>query len=247
MNNPFQVVELRRYTIAPGAREEFARNFETWFPEVFQQLGASVLGHFFERGNDRFSWLRGYADMDARLAVNTAFYFGPVWKEHKAAMNRHMVDCGNVLLLRPLSPDTGLCALPSVDLLNEPAGAQGIVVAQIFKAKDGVDSLYAAAEPWFAGYRGRGVTEAGILGTLDEPNNFPQHPIRTDGQYLVWLGILRDQQALAMLKPALEHAGWSLLEDGRIDEQPELVVLDPAARSRMRWIGVADATVKVAA
>jgi hypothetical protein len=25
------------------------------------------------------------------------------------------------------------------------------------------------------------------------------------------------------------------------------VVLDPAARSRMRWIGVADATVKVAA
>jgi hypothetical protein len=242
MHPPFQVIELRRYTIAPGARETFARNFENWFPEVFQQLGASVLGHFFERGNgNRFTWLRGYADMDARLAVNTAFYFGPVWKERKAAMNRDLVDCDDVLLLRPLSPDTGLCALPMVDPDREPAGAQGIVVAQVFKARRGLDQLYPAAERHFAGYRGRGVTEAGILGTLDVPNNFPQHVVRTDGEYLVWLGILRDQVSLAMLKPALDLAAMDLEDEGLADGPAELIVLDPAARSRMRWIGVAEA------
>jgi hypothetical protein len=242
MHTPFQVVELRRYTIAPGARESFARHFETWFPEVFQQLGASVLGHFFERGPaNRFTWLRGYADMEARLAVNTAFYFGPVWKEHRDAMNRDMIDCDNVLLLRPLSPETGLCALPAVDPLAEPAGAQGIVVAQVFKSRVGVDALYAAADSYFAGYRGRGVTEAGILGSLDVKNNFPQHAIRTDGPYLVWLGILRDPVSLAMLKPALDHAGMMLEDAGLTDGAPELLVLDPAARSRMRWMGIAEA------
>jgi hypothetical protein len=242
MNAPFQVIELRRYTVAPGARETFARNFETWFPEVFQQLGASVLGHFFERGDrNRFTWLRGFSDMESRLAVNTAFYFGPVWKERKATMNRDLVDCDDVLLLRPLSPETGLCALPMVDPDREPAGAQGIVVAQIFKASKGLDTLYKAADPYFAGYRGRGVTEAGILGTLDVANNFPQHVVRTDGDYLVWLGILRDQVSLAMLKPALDLAAMNLEDDGLVDGPPELVILDPAARSRMRWIGVAEA------
>lgn len=199
MNAPFQVIELRRFRVAGDAREEFASH------------DASVLGHFFERGNGkRFTWLRGFADMD------------------KAQMNRDLLDGDEVLLMRPLSPDTGLCALPAVDPQTEPAGAQGIVVAQIFKAKGSVESLYRQADPWFAGYGGRGVTEAGILGSID-------------GQQLAWLGILRDQVSLALLKPALDYASMALEDAGATEGPAELLILDPAARSRMRWIGVAEA------
>ncbi|UUZ54461.1 NIPSNAP family protein [Massilia sp. H-1] len=86
-----------------GAAARFSRYFETWFPEAFQQLGAMALGHFVERGpGNRFTWLRAYPDMAARLSANTAFYDGPVWREHKATLNHWIVDSDNVLLLRPL-------------------------------------------------------------------------------------------------------------------------------------------------
>jgi hypothetical protein len=40
----FEVIELRRYTIKTGGREDFARYFESYFPEAFEQLGALALG-----------------------------------------------------------------------------------------------------------------------------------------------------------------------------------------------------------
>lgn len=43
----FPVVELRRYVVRAGMRERFARHFEAFFPEAFQQLGAVVAGSFF--------------------------------------------------------------------------------------------------------------------------------------------------------------------------------------------------------
>lgn len=168
-NPPFTVFELRRYLIAPGARQRFARRFETWFPDAFQQLGALAFGQFLEREKaDRFTWLRGYRDMPSRLAVNTAFYDGPLWQEHKAALNADIIDNDDVLLLRPLYPDSALTVLPAIDPVSEPRGAQGLVVAQILKVAPGrLAECALAAEEWFVHYDGRGVTEAGILATLD--------------------------------------------------------------------------------
>ena len=40
------IVELRRYVITPGERDNFAQYFESYFPEAFQQLGATVFGQF---------------------------------------------------------------------------------------------------------------------------------------------------------------------------------------------------------
>ena len=242
-SSDYTVVELRRYTIAPGGRERFARYFETWFPEAFQQLGAVVFGHFFERErSDHFTWLRGYRDMPARAAVNQAFYGGAVWREHKAALNRLMVDSDNVLLLRPLYGDSCIPALRAVDPVAEPRGAQGIVVVQLFKIDpDRLDAFALAAEAWFVNYRGRGVIEAGVLATLDQPNNFPQHPIRTDGTYVVWLGVLRDEDALDALRPTFAEAAATLQLGGMLEEPAELLVLDPGKRSRLRWAPVMQA------
>src|SRR5882724_3738400 len=213
----FQVFEFRRYTIKAGEREHFAQYFESYFPEAFQQLGAIAAGSFFERRNQfGFTWIRGFHTIEDRAVANAAFYYGPVWKEHKATLNNLMTDSDNVLLLRPLSPERGITVLPAVDPVLEAKGAQGIVVAQIFAVKaNSVDTFAQDAEATFAGYRAAGVREAGVLVTLDVPNNFPQLPIRTDGPYLVWLGIIKNDEILkTRFKPLAERSSQSLFATG---------------------------------
>jgi NIPSNAP protein len=235
----FQVIEFRRYTVKEGERERFAEYFESYFPEAFQQMGALVIGQFFERKNPvGFTWIRGFKNTDARAVVNAGFYYGPLWREHGPTMNSLMVDADNVLLLRPLSPERGLTILPAVDPVTEGKGAQGVVVAQIFAVKpNSVDAFAQQAEATFTGYRAAGAREAGVLITLDAPNNFPQLPVRTDGPYLVWLGVIKDSQTLeTRFTPLAERSLQSLLATGLLRSAPELVILEPTRRSRLRWL-----------
>ena len=200
----FDVVELRRYTMQPGQRENFAENFDAYFPEAFQQLGAIAFGQFFERDKpSMFTWLRGFRDMDARAVVNSAFYYGPVWKEHKPTVNPMMIDSDDVLLLRPLR---AIPVLPAVDPVRERS-PRGVVVMHIVHDIDPeiLERAYAKYEC------------AGLLVTLDAPNNFPQLPVRTDGPWVVWLGIF-------------DNAG-----DFQPIEGGEVVVLTPTRRSRLRY------------
>jgi hypothetical protein len=229
----YQVVELRRYTMMEGKRDEFIRYFESYFPEAFQQLGSLFLGHFRERARvEGFTMIRGFRTLDERPIVCSAFYYGALWKEHREKINARLLDFHNVLLLRPLTPERGVLVLPAVDVVNEPEGAKGVLVAQIFAVPEGgVEAFAEQAEPAFAAYRAAGVREAGVLVTLDVPNNFPLHPVRTDGPFLVWLGVMADDPALFERFQALaEEAARSLRCDS------ELVVLDPARRSRLRWL-----------
>jgi hypothetical protein len=233
----FPVVELRRYTVKEKERASFARYFETYFPEAFQQLGALIAGQFLERRNpSRFTWIRAFPDMPSRATVNEAFYSGPLWKEHSARMNDRLIDHTDVLLLHPWRPGRGILVLPAVDAIAEENSARGVVVAQVFAVKaGGVDALAERAEETFVGYRGLGAREAGVLVTLDVPNNFPRLPFRTDGPYLVWLGILRDDEMLERIDPLAERGARALVETGLLRGSPELVVLDPTRRSRLRW------------
>ncbi len=233
-----QVVEFRRYTIRDGEREHFAQYFESYFPEAFQQLGAVAVGQFLERGeSSRFTWLRAFHSMDDRAKINALFYYGPVWKEHSATLNSLMTDSDNVLLLRPLNRERSILVLPAVDPVKEEKGAQGIVVAQIFPIKPGkVDAFAQAAELTFNRYHEAGVREAAVLVTLDAPNNFPQLPVRTDGPFLVWLGIVKDQSSLKSFTDILESAQEAFGKTDLLRAAPEIVLLDPTKRSRLRWI-----------
>ena len=232
------VVELRRYTIRDGERERFARYFEAFFPEAIQQAGAIVVGQFFERlDSSLFTWIRVFRDLDDRARANAALYYGAVWNEHRARMNRLMIDSDNVLLLRPVASERGVRILPAVDPVEEDRGAQGVVVAQIFPIReDGVDAFAQQAESVFSGYRAVGAREAGVLVSLDAPNNFPQLPVRTDGPYLVWLGLLEDDEARqTRFGPVADRALPTLVATGLLRGAPESVVLDPTPRSRLRW------------
>jgi hypothetical protein len=132
----YQVVEFRRYVTSDGELAHFVKYFDAYFPEAFEQLGAMVFGQFTERGHpNHFTWLRGFHDINARPIVNAAFYYGPLWKEHRIKVNAILPDSDNVMLLRPLHGDQGITVLPAVDPVSEEHGAQGIVVAQIFTVK----------------------------------------------------------------------------------------------------------------
>jgi hypothetical protein len=235
----FQVIEFRRYIIKQGEREHFAEYFESYFPEAFQQMGAIVFGQFYERKNPvGFTWMRGFKNTDARAVINSGFYYGPLWREHASTMNSLMVDSDNVLLLRPLTPARGVPVLPAVDPINEVKGAQGVVIAQIFAVKpNSVDAFAQQAEEAFASYRAAGAREAGVLVTLDVQNNFPQLPVRTDGPYLVWLGIVKDNEMLETQFASLaKRSTQSLSATGLLRSAPELVIMDPTHRSRLRWL-----------
>src|SRR5437763_46182 len=77
---------------------------------------------------------------------------------------------------------------------------------------------------------------AGILVALDTPNNFPQLPVRNDGPFLVWLGILRDEESLKeSFTAAAQRVGEALASENLLRDTPELLVLEPTPRSRLRW------------
>ncbi|WP_430782835.1 NIPSNAP family protein [Actinoplanes sp. G11-F43] len=99
------IVELRRYTLRAGRRDELIELFGREFIAPQEQLGMRVLGWFRDLDrDDGFVWLRGFADMAVRRTGLEAFYGGPVWREHGPAANATMLDSDDVLLLRPTSP-----------------------------------------------------------------------------------------------------------------------------------------------
>jgi hypothetical protein len=234
----FPVIEFRRYTIKEGQRTAFTNYFDTYFPEALQQLETNVAGSLLERQNHSgFIWIRGFHTFDDRAGLNGLFYAGSVWNEHKKTINDLIDNADNVLLLRPLNPERGVVVLPAVDSVTEPDGAKGIVIAQMFSVKENsVDNFAKQAETSFASHRAAGAREAGILVTFDVKNKFPILPFRTDGPFLVWLGIFKDNQMLYGFTPMAERILPTFTATGLLKSKPELIVLDPTPRSRLRWL-----------
>ncbi len=239
----FPVVEFRRYRIKPGEQEHFARYFESYFPPAFEQLGAVAAGSFFVRGTpDRFTWIRGYHVIEQRAVINAAFYYGPVWREHRVTLNNLIEDSDDVLLLGAVAGHP-LPILPAVDPVREPAGAGGVVVSIVCQLTPGATgSLLERSAAALARLKTADLIDAGLLTTLDVPNNFPQLPVRTDGPYVVWLGVLPDNSALARFRPVAEQVLQALTGTGLLRSAPELVILDPTPRSRLRWLSAPTAT-----
>lgn len=235
----FTVFEFRRYIVIDGARDRFATYFDAYFPEGFEQAGAISVGQGKVRDNPNgFTWIRGFHTLEERANINGAFYFGPLWHEHKKTANDLLADNDNVLLLTPLSPDRQPIVYPAVDPVTEASGAHGVIVAQIFAIQPNqVDAFVHAAEPAFARYRAvAGVREDGVLKTLDVPNNFPILKLREDGPYLVWVGVVKDDATLEHgLQPLVDRAVSELTATGMLRSKPEWVVMDPTHRSRLRW------------
>jgi hypothetical protein len=108
-------------------------------------------------------------------------------------------------------------------------------VAQIFTVAPGRADECAAAVRAASGEQDDGeVRDAGLLVTLDAPDNFPRLPFRTDGPFVVSLALASGDDAVAAsARPRAEAAAHAAAPFLR--EAPEFVVLDPTPRSRLRW------------
>jgi len=167
------IVELRRYTLRPGRRDELIEIFDQQFVESQEELGMAVLGQFRDLDRpDSFVWLRGFPDMTARRRALGEFYGGPVWKQHGPAANATMVDSDDVLLLRAIVPPP---ASP-----RDGRQAASVVTATIWY---GDRPFGDAFTQWFRGRQAGGVA---VLSTEYAVNDFPALPVREGEHAFVW-------------------------------------------------------------
>lgn len=74
------IIEIRRYTLHPGRREDFIRFFETVNRPALRQAGMQVFGPMRDLEDpDKVHWMRAFDTEDARQRIKDAFYDGPVW------------------------------------------------------------------------------------------------------------------------------------------------------------------------
>lgn len=211
------VIELRRYVMQPGRRDELITLFEREFLAPQAAAGMPVLGIFREPDQpDRFTWLRGFADMPTRAAALAAFYGGPVWQAHRSAANATMIDSDDVLLLRP---SRGLPGLDHAARLTPPRSWRAVVLPLVCPADDALRQRVAAQ--WLPALRLAGAEAIAVLETEPAENNFPRLPVRSDGSKLV---LLMAWPTTAALPLPTTLAPW-------LAGRPEVLSLDPTACS----------------
>ncbi|MFB8777756.1 NIPSNAP family protein [Streptomyces broussonetiae] len=239
------VIELRQYTLRPGRRDELVGLFDREFVETQEATGMTVLGQFRDLDDpDRFVWLRGFPDMAARHAALTAFYGGPVWAEHGPRANATMVDSDDVLLLRPLSADTGPDVVPAGRARPRPgAGSPApdrLVSMTVWSFPTGRShGVTLLRDGLLPALRGSGPAPLAVLVTETAANTFTRLPVRAGENVVVVLTSYPDERARR------EHSAATAADPVVRDEvlpvlerewtaPPQVLRLAPTGRSLLR-------------
>lgn len=174
-------VELRRYTLRPGARKALVDLFASDLVSAQELCGMRVFGQFRDFDSpDSFVWLRGFADLDARTRALRDFYEGSTWSKFADQANLTMVNSDDVLLLRPAGD------LPFLDNIASNGGIVEIATC----------SLPPGAETGFLSFFEESIRPSlectgGRLSvplvTEKRSNPFPRLPVREGEPVFVWL------------------------------------------------------------
>ena len=236
----YQVIEFRRYVTSDGELAHFVKYFDAYFPEAFEQLGAMVFGQFTERGHpNHFTWLRGFHDINARPIVNAAFYYGPLWKEHRIKVNAILPDSDNVMLLRPLH------AGPRH---QRAAGGRSGDRGARRAGRRGRPDLRGEEGP--ARRRSRNRRKRRSPPTASTACTRPVcwcrwtcrttsrncRSVPTGRSWCGWAWSGTTPRWIDRLVPRLAATEQSLAAGGLLRGAPERVVMDPTPRSRLRWL-----------
>jgi hypothetical protein len=238
--NLWPLVELRRYTLHPGRRDELVELFEREFIESQEALDMQVLLHAREpAAPDRFVWFRGFRDLPSRAPALQAFYGGPVWQAHRDAANATMLDSDDVHLLREAAPGSGFAvparrpparAMPSDSVID--------VTLHHFAAPVDAELLVFFAEEVAPVARDCGARILASYVTDPGPNEFPRLPVHEGRHVLVWVAAFDDEATHAHARAAFERSPrWRqvTVELARRTCAPaERHSLAPAARSLVR-------------
>jgi NIPSNAP len=191
------IVELRQYTLHPGQRDVLIELFERALIEPQEEVGMRVLGQFIDRDDqDRFVWLRGFADMHSRRDGLSAFYGGPVWQAHRDAANATMIDSDDVLLLRAARSGAAFRPGDQRPAVGADGNRTGIVSAAIVylrragMGRAAVDVFESMVAPAIAA---GGGSLLGYFVSETSRNDFPRLPVRENEPVLVWFAGLADE------------------------------------------------------
>ena len=183
------IVELRQYTLHPGGRDVLIDLFDAHLVESQEDVGMQIIGQFRDLDDpDKFVWLRGFPDMEARARSLAAIYGGPVWKEHRVAANATMIDSDDVLLLRPARPHSDFV------LGRERNGAGGFVLAGVLP--DGPGVVPAFEERIAPDVEASGGSVLAYFVTEPAENTFPALPVREGERVFVWFAGFADRNGL---------------------------------------------------
>jgi hypothetical protein len=237
-----QVVELRQYLTYPGQRDVLIELFEREFIESQEVMGIRVLGQFRDLNDpSRYTWLRGFTSMAARQQALGDFYGGPVWKQWREQANATLYDNDDVLLLRPAEPGSGFAVDATRRAPREAVGNQpGLVVATIYHFKQEASAQFIAdfSHTLAPMFEKNGATMLGRFVSEKSPNTFPRLPVREDANVFVWFAHFSDRAAYArynesLARDAVWKAQFAPLYK-RLARTPEVLLLEPSARSLLR-------------
>jgi hypothetical protein len=234
------ILELRQYTLYPGARDAFIALFERRFIESQEAVGIRVTGMFRDINDpDRVVWLRGFADMPSRLKALTDFYYGPVWAAYREQANPMLYDNDDVLLLHPASPGSGF----TIDARQRAAidaipDRSQFVVATIYSFSDLVPAAFVEQfdRDVMPLLQRHGANVLGRFVSDKSPNTFARLPVREKDNVFVWVASFADRQAYDRYLDALgRDPRWrgELFAAIRksLQRPPETLMLQPTPRS----------------
>lgn len=102
------LVEIRRYEIEPGRRDEFVAFFDEEVAPEMRKVGMQILGQFVSTEDDTvFYYLRAFDDEEQRQAQTTAFYESPVWLDKLKDRALGMETGWDVTVVTP-TPGSGI-------------------------------------------------------------------------------------------------------------------------------------------
>lgn len=240
---PSTVLELRQYKIFAGRRDQMIDLFDGKLIEGQEQLGMHLLGQFRDLDDpNRLTWMREFANMEARGKALTDFYYGPVWKQYRGEANPLLEDNDNVLLLQPAAEGLALTAPPASERAKvgaKPAGS-GVIVATIYYLwKDPAEGF----TKFFTTKLAPELTAAGlpVLGgyiTETTPNNFPALPVRQHEKVFVWFTRVPNEAAFDQARAKLQtHLDSNSVGHELRDYQEraaQVLRLAPTTRSLLR-------------
>jgi hypothetical protein len=243
------VVELRQYTLHPGARDTLIGLFDRHFVEPQEEAGMTLIGQFRNLDlPDLFVWLRGFPDMESRRKSLAEFYGGPVWAAHRDTANATMIDSDDVLLLKPAWDGAGFnlteAKRPAPAASANPSPSKGISTALFtaavwHPAPEGEDEFisrfHREAMPLLAAL---GAPTIAAFVTEHAENTFPRLPVRANENVFVVFIRFDDAAALqrhdeALAKSAPWQAFLASIRQG-LTKPAERLRLSATARSRLR-------------
>lgn len=234
------VVELRRYVLHAGRRDDLIDLFETHLIEPQEAAGIRVAGLFRDLDNDdMFVWLRGFANMQQRRDALATFYGGPVWREHRNAANETMLDSDDVLLLRPTEPARPVPAPEKArrePQVGEPPPIERVWMVVLHHEPSESASHWLATDAMDALTSALGGRRVGAWRTLRAQNTYPQLPIREQANVFVGCVTFEDDEQFQIGQVGLENdPNWNgsvLPELSRAVTEKHELRLAPTSRSQ---------------